>query len=114
VSNDDEWAAMRGRRRPTDAEWADAERRFSPGTLVSAVVLSHHPFGFFVDLSEPIVGLVEIPFAGDAGQVRSASDYPPVGTTIEAVVLHANPLQRQVRLTSRPSDLAAAKSSSRT
>jgi ribosomal protein S1 len=105
---DEEWAAMRERRRPSDAEWAAIVERFSSGVLVSGTVLSHHIFGFFLDLGDPAIGPVEIPRVRDPGDAVSPADYPAVGSTVSAVALGGNDLQRQVHLTIRPMDLEAA------
>jgi ribosomal protein S1 len=102
----DEWRALRARRKPTDEEWAAATSRYASGVAVSGVVLSHHAFGFFVDLGYPVTGLVEIPRVKDPGQPVDPRDYPPVGQKITAVVLGCVDLQRQVHLSIRPSDLA--------
>jgi ribosomal protein S1 len=106
-SDSDEWRALRGRRRPGDEEWTAAKSRFTSGVVTTGVVLSHHPFGFFVDLGEGFIGLVEIPRVKEPGQAVDPRDYPPVGQEITAVVLGAVDLQRQVHLSIRPSDLAA-------
>jgi ribosomal protein S1 len=104
-ADDDEWARMRDRSRPTDEQWSEISRMFTPGALVSGVVLSHHPFGFFVDLGGAATGLVEIPRALNRDEPVSPSDYPPVGVTITAVVLGGNDLQRQIHLSTAPQDL---------
>ena len=106
-SDSDEWRALRGRRRPGDEEWALVKSRFTSGIVTTGVVLSHHPFGFFVDLGEGFIGLVEIPRVKEPGQAVDPRDYPPVSQEITAVVLGAVDLQRQVHLSIRPSDLAA-------
>lgn len=103
----DEWRALRERRKPTDEEWAAARSRFTGGVVATGVVLSHHPFGFFVDLGDPVIGLVEIPRVKESGQPVDPRDYPPIGQQITAVVLSAVNLQCQVHLSIRPSDLAA-------
>jgi predicted RNA-binding protein with RPS1 domain len=102
-----EWRPLWERRKPTDEEWAAAKSRFTSGVRVTGVVLSHHRFGFFVDLRDGAVGLVEIPRVKDPGQLVDARDYPPVSQEITAVVLDAVDLQRQIHLSIRPSDLAA-------
>jgi ribosomal protein S1 len=101
----DEWQALRARRKLTDEEWATAKSRFTSGVVVTGVVLSHHPFGFFVDLGYPVIGLVEIPRVKEPWQPVDPQDYPPVGQKITAVVLTAVDLQRQVHLSIRPSDV---------
>jgi hypothetical protein len=71
-----EWHALRERRKPTDEEWAVAKARFTSGGVATGVVLSHHPFGFFVDLGAPVTGLVEIPRVKEPGQSVDPRDYP--------------------------------------
>jgi ribosomal protein S1 len=107
-SDSDEWRALRERRKPTDEEWAAAKSRFTSGVIATGVVLSHHPFGFFVDLGDPVIGLVEITRVKESRQPVDPRDYPPVGQEISAVVLGAVDLQRQVHLSTRPSDLAVS------
>jgi ribosomal protein S1 len=102
-----EWRAFRERRKPTEEEWAAAKSRFTSGLVVTGLVLSHHPFGFFVDLGYPILGLVEVSRVKEPGQPVGSLDYPPVGQETTAVVLGAVDLQHQVHLSTRPSDLAA-------
>ncbi|MET9310852.1 S1 RNA-binding domain-containing protein [Kribbella sp. NPDC003505] len=92
-----EWAAFGSRSTPSDEEWADAVRRYRAGCIVDGTVISHHRFGFFIDLGEQIIGLVEIPMSPD--------DYPPVASQVRAVVLDATDHNRQIRLSMRPSDL---------
>ena len=105
-SDSDEWRALRERRTPADEEWAVARERFASGVVVTGVVLSHHAFGFFVDLGGPVTGLVEIPRVKESWQPVDPRDYPPVGQEITAVVLGAVDLKRQIHLSIRPSDLA--------
>jgi ribosomal protein S1 len=104
----DEWRALRERRKLTDEEWAAAKSRFTSGVVATGVVLSHHPFGFFVDLGDLVIGLVEIPRVKESWQPVDPRDYPPVGQEITAVVIGAVDLQRQVHLSIRPSDLAVS------
>jgi predicted RNA-binding protein with RPS1 domain len=90
-------------------EW-DAFVAATPvGSIVSGTVLSHHPFGFFVDLGwgTRCMGLVEIPNVWDPGLYLTSADFPAIGVRIErARVLDHTPGNHQVRLTIRPSDLA--------
>jgi ribosomal protein S1 len=107
-SDPGKWRALWERRKPADEEWAAARSRFTCGVVVTGVVLSHHPFGFFVDLGDPVIGLAGIPRVREPWQPVGLLDYPAVGKKITAVVLGAVGLQRQVRLSIRPSDLAAS------
>jgi ribosomal protein S1 len=104
----DEWHALRERRKLTDEGWAAAKSRFTSGMVATGVVLSHHPFGFFVDLGGLVTGLVEIVRVKESWQPADPRDYPSVGQEITAVVLGAIDLQRQVHLSIRPSDLASS------
>jgi ribosomal protein S1 len=77
--------------------------------VVEGTVISHHQFGFFIDLGESITGLIEIPMVlDDAQQPVSPDDYPPVATRVRAVVLDATEHNRQIRLSMRQSDLDRA------
>ena len=84
--------------------WEEAKARFPVGTKVSGVVTQHRPFGIFVDLGDPVaLGLVQITEFLDSGRMTS-EQYPPVGTTIEAVVLgHTEEERKQVWLCMKPS-----------
>jgi ribosomal protein S1 len=103
-----EWRALRERRKLTDEEWTAAKSRFMSGVAATGVVLSHHPFGFFVDLDDPVIGLVEIVRVKESWQPVDPQDYPLVGQEITAVVLGAVDLQRQIHLSTRPSDLGSS------
>lgn len=107
-ASSDEWRAYRDRRQPADEEWASARSRFASGIVIRGVVLSHHRFGFFVDLGDQVLGVAGIPRVKDPGQAVSPEDYPAVGEEIAAVVLGAVDLQQHVHLSIRPSDLKAA------
>ena len=72
----DDWRALRERRKPTDEERAAAKARFTSGTVAAGVVLSHHRFGFFVDLGSQVTGLVEIPRVKEPWQPVDPQDYP--------------------------------------
>jgi hypothetical protein len=107
-ADSDEWRAFRNRRKPADEEWAAARSVFASGAAVTGVVPSHHPFGFFVDLGNLALGLAGISHVKGSGQAVTPEDYPAAGREITAVVLIAVDLQRQVHLSTRPSDLKTA------
>jgi ribosomal protein S1 len=92
--------------------WEEAKARFPAGMVVSGTVLSHHPFGIFVDLDDPVAtGLVQIPEFKDQERM-TAEEYPPIGSRITAVVLgHTEESRSQVWLCMRPSVLLAASAS---
>ena len=105
----DEWAPFESRSTPSDEEWADAVHRYAPGRIVEGTVISHHRFGFFIDLGERGHRLIEIPMLlDDPDHPLSPDDYPPVGSQVRAVLLGATDHNRQIRLSMRPSDLERA------
>jgi ribosomal protein S1 len=107
----DEWAAYQDRVAPTEDEWDEFVRQTAVGHVVRGVVVSHHRFGFFLDIGwgTRCLGLVEIPYVRDPGERVDPSGYPAVGSVVErAIVLSHTPHNHQARLTIRPSDLANA------
>ncbi len=93
-------------RRAAGVDWTAARDRFPRGAVVTGRVLSHHPFGFFLDLAGPVTGLVEIGGLKDPGQFADLADYPPTGRQVTAMVIGTVDLRGQVRLSMRPSDLS--------
>lgn len=89
--------------------WEDAKLRFPVGKRVSGTVTLHCPFGIFIDLGDPVAtGLVQIVDFLDAGRMTS-EQYPPVGSTVMAVVIgHTEERRSQVWLSTKPSLLASA------
>jgi ribosomal protein S1 len=88
--------------------WEEAKHRFPVGARVHGVVIEHHPFGIFVDLGDPVaLGLVQITEFRDEERMMP-EQYPPIGASIEAVVLgHTDERRMQVWLGMRPSQLNA-------
>lgn len=87
--------------------WEEAKKRFPVGARVCGIVTQHQPFGIFVDLDDPeALGLVQIIDFLDKGRM-TPEQYPPIGASIEAVVLgHTDDRRRQVWLGMRPSQLS--------
>jgi ribosomal protein S1 len=86
--------------------WDEAKQRFPAGSRVRGTVTAHRPFGVFVDLGDPeALGLVQITEFLDEGRM-TPEEYPPLGASIEAVVLgHTDGRRKQVWLGVRPSQL---------
>jgi predicted RNA-binding protein with RPS1 domain len=81
-----------------------AEIEIPFGTVVESTVVCHHQFGMGVWVAgHDQFGHVNVPAIRD-GRIRSVEDFPPIGTRIRAVVLGYSG-SRQLRLSSRPSDL---------
>lgn len=88
--------------------WEDAKLRFPVGCRVWGVVVSHHSFGIFVDLGDPLaLGLVQITDFLDEGRM-TPQRYPRLGSSIEGVVLgHTDEHRTQIWLSLKPSQLGA-------
>jgi hypothetical protein len=88
------------------SRWDEAKRRFPVGSRVQGTVVDHRPFGIFVDVGDPVaLGLVSITDFCDEGRM-TVEQYPPIGSSIEAVVLgHTNDGRKQIWLGLKPSQL---------
>jgi ribosomal protein S1 len=93
-----------------DGAWERVKAQWRVGQVMRVTVVSHVAFGIFVDAPEGVLGLVENPKITDERMLRRDMDLPAVGTEIDAVVVDYVERHRQVRLSIRPSDLAAARS----
>ena len=56
-----------------------SEVTFHQWGIAAGAVLNHHPFGFFADRGDAVIGLVEIIRVKEPGQPVDARDCPPVG-----------------------------------
>ena len=89
-------------------EWAKLKTELKIGQIIEGKVLAHWPFGIFVDIGRPFVGLVEIVNFKERGERMSPTEYPALGSAIKCVVMQFADHNFQVRLSVRPSDLKAA------
>ena len=89
--------------------WSEMKNYLKLGTKVRGVVTKHFPFGIFVALSGiKFTGLVQIPDFKDEGHM-TPSDYPEVGSSVEAVVLGFKDQGQQIWLGMKPSQLYQSK-----
>ena len=109
----EEWKARLGKVPQTEAEWEQFCEDHPCGSIVSGVVRSVHPFGFFLDMGygSKIIGVVG--YVKEIGERVQVDDYPAAGTPIaEAVILFFVPWPRaQAYLSIRPSGIAKARGS---
>ncbi len=75
------------------------------GRLVIGRVTHHAPFGVFVDINLPFVGLIQVTDFRDQGRM-SPLEYPCIGAFVEAVVLGFAQGNRQIWLGVKPSQLS--------
>jgi S1 RNA binding domain len=89
----------------SDDAWESVKRELPIGTHVKCQVKEHRPFGVFTTIAgAPFDGLIEIIYFKDVGKM-SPSEYPPVGSDVEAVVLGFDESCKQIRLGVKPSQL---------
>jgi ribosomal protein S1 len=89
---------------PGSGIWDEAKEQVPVGVRVHGIVTQHRPFGILVDLGDAVAkGLVQITEFLDKGRM-TPERYPPVGASVEAVVLgHTDSHRKQVWLCLRPS-----------
>jgi ribosomal protein S1 len=89
-------------------EWDELKMGLAIGSIVEGNVIEHWPFGVFVEMDGPFVGLIEIPYFREKGQPMSPQEYPEIGAPIRAVVRGFVDRNRQIMLNARPSELRKA------
>jgi transcriptional accessory protein Tex/SPT6 len=105
-----EWEPVRDRPAPSESAWGAVKATLKPGDRVSGTVMTHHGFGMLIDIGQPALGLVEVSRIGEGGVPGGMDNYPPIGSTVNAVVLGLADLQRRVHLSMRQSDGTEARS----
>jgi small subunit ribosomal protein S1 len=78
--------------------WADAEKKFQPGTVVDAPVVSLTKFGAFVQVDEHIEGMIHVGDITAEKRINHPQDVLKVGETVKAVVLECDREKRRLRL----------------
>ena len=80
--------------------WETVKTRFPVGSTVTGTVYDVAPFGVFIDLGDDAIGLLLVPeMAGDTK--KQVGDYPQIGQSVTAKVIHHRDNERQVSLTQR-------------
>jgi small subunit ribosomal protein S1 len=78
--------------------WADAEKKYTPGTVVEAPVVSLTKFGAFVQVDEHIEGMIHVGDITAEKRINHPQDVLKVGETVKAVVLDCDREKRRLRL----------------
>lgn len=78
--------------------WEDAEKKFQPGTIVEAPVVSLTKFGAFIQLDENIEGMIHVGDITAEKRINHPQDVLKVGETVKAVVLECDRDKRRLRL----------------
>ncbi|MFK7906869.1 MAG: S1 RNA-binding domain-containing protein [Chitinophagales bacterium] len=88
--------------------WTEILDKYNCGDLVEGIVIRHRDFGIFLDIGEEgVSGLIEIVHFLDK-ESMDPSNYPVIGSKIAGVIISFHDDNRQIRLSVRPSDIAAA------
>lgn len=85
----------------SEKRWTAIKLALPAGSTVSGSVVAHRPFGFFVSLPSfpDLTALVEVTiFAEELGHAVGVSDFPPLGSSVKAVVLYYADGAQQARL----------------
>jgi small subunit ribosomal protein S1 len=78
--------------------WADAERKFAPGTVVEGPVTKLMNFGAFVQLAEGVEGMVHVSEIAPDRRINHPNEVLKVGQVIGAQVLAFDKEKRQIKL----------------
>jgi small subunit ribosomal protein S1 len=78
--------------------WADAEKKFQPGVVVDAPVVSLTKFGAFIQLDEHIEGMIHVGDITAEKRINHPQDVLKVGEVVKAVVLECDREKRRLRL----------------
>ncbi|MCA9690042.1 MAG: S1 RNA-binding domain-containing protein [Myxococcales bacterium] len=87
-------------------KWIAQKSKRPIGTLVRGVVLKVAPFGVFVDVDGfEFSAVLLVTHFEDDGEGRAMDEYPQVGEVVSAVVVGFVEDTKQVRLSTRASDM---------
>ena len=80
--------------------WEAAKSGLTVGSVVSGVVMRHEPFGIVVEVHDypEVPAVIDVISYRPTGVDTQPADWPPVGTTIEAVVAALTEHNRQIKL----------------
>jgi len=78
--------------------WADAARKFPPGSIVEGPITSLTKFGAFVQLAEGLEGMIHIGDISAEKRVNHPQDVLKVGQPVKTQVLEVDTEKRRLRL----------------
>lgn len=88
--------------------WMAIKRSITIGAMVRGAVVRHEPFGVFVSIEGvSFPGLIQITDFKDSARM-TPQEYPPLGTTMSAVVLGYQKGTKQIWLGVKPSQMLKA------
>src|ERR1051325_11509626 len=78
--------------------WEEAEKKYSPGTIVEGPVGSMTNFGAFIDLGNGIDGMIHISDISREKRLNHPREALTVGQTVKAVVLEIDKAKRRIKV----------------
>lgn len=78
--------------------WEEAQKKYTPGAVVEAPVVSVQKFGAFVDLGNGIEGMIHVADITRAKRLNHANEALTVGQVVKAQVLEIDRERRRIRL----------------
>jgi small subunit ribosomal protein S1 len=78
--------------------WEDAEKKYAPGTVVEAPVISLAKFGAFVKVAEGVEGMIHVGDITSEKRINHPQDVLKSGETVRAQVLEIDREKRRMRL----------------
>ena len=88
--------------------WADAAKKFAPGSVVEGPVTSFMKFGAFVQVAEGVEGMIHVSEISADKHINHPQDVLRLGQPVKAQVLAVDAEKRQLRLSMKqlvPTDL---------
>ena len=78
--------------------WEDAEKKYAPGTVVEAPVISLAKFGAFVKVAEGVEGMIHVADITNEKRINHPQDVLKNGEVVRAQVLEIDREKRRIRL----------------
>jgi small subunit ribosomal protein S1 len=78
--------------------WEDAEKKWAPGTVVQAPVVSLAKFGAFVQVAEGVEGMIHVGDLSAEKRINHPQEVLKLGETVRAKVLEIDREKRRLRL----------------
>ena len=78
--------------------WEEAQKKYTPGTVVEGKVVSMQPFGAFLDLGNGVEGMLHIGDISREKRLNHPREVLTMGQAVKAIVLEQDNERRRLRL----------------
>jgi len=88
----------------------DTDLHYHTGDIIQGMVVRHAPYGAWIEIDETTEGLLLIVNMTDEDRSLSESDFPPIGSSVSAIIVHSTIAdgRPKVTLSTRESDMASS------